>query len=142
MDPVDREILKHLRADGRLSLRRLGARVHLSAPAVAARLSRLEDTGVIARYTIETRLPRPPVITTFIDVIMKTNDHAAFARFVTEQPEVKRCYRTSGDTCYVLRVESADQTSLGLFLDKLLRYANYRTHTVISTVLEREDTEE
>lgn len=140
MDSLDREILAHLRLDGRLSTRRLGTLVHLSAPAVAARVHRLEETGVIAGYTIKVQVPRRAArISTFVDVIMKSQDHAAFARFIAQRPDVRECYRTCGDTCYLLKVETIDHESLNCFLDELLRYANYRTHTVISTLVERED---
>ena len=50
MDSKDRELIELLRDEARLSLRELGAKVALSAPAVAARLKRLEETGVIRAY--------------------------------------------------------------------------------------------
>ncbi|MCL3859592.1 Lrp/AsnC family transcriptional regulator [Actinotalea sp. K2] len=53
MDPTDREILRELTADARVTFRDLGARVGLSANAVAARVRRLQHDGVIARFTVE-----------------------------------------------------------------------------------------
>lgn len=107
---------------------------------MAARVRRLEEAGVIAGYTITVHLPQPTApISTFVYVIMKSSNHAAFAEFVTGRKDVRECYRTSGDTCYLLKVESVDHAALNSFLDELLRYANYRTHTVISTLVQRED---
>lgn len=139
VDSTDREILRHLRDDGRLSARHLGSLVHLSAPAAATRVRRLEDSGIIAHYTIQTQLAPVQGLSTFVDVLMKSSEHhAAFAAFVGESPEVRTCYRTTGNACYLLRVECPDQASLGQFLDRLLQYANYRTLTVISTLIERD----
>lgn len=47
MDQIDREILRLLSRDGRLSFRELGESVHLSANAVAERFRRLQASGVI-----------------------------------------------------------------------------------------------
>lgn len=53
MDDTDREILRTLTADARLPYRELGARVGLSANAVAARVRRMLRDGVITRFTVE-----------------------------------------------------------------------------------------
>ena len=50
LDDTDWQVLKELQADGRLSFHELGRRVGLSAPAVAERVRRLEEAGVIAGY--------------------------------------------------------------------------------------------
>ena len=50
LDAIDWRILEELQADGRLSYNELGRRVSLSPPAVADRVRRLEDAGVIAGY--------------------------------------------------------------------------------------------
>lgn len=53
LDSVDRQILQHLYEDSRISQRSLAAKVGMSAPAVAERVSRLERANVIKRHTIE-----------------------------------------------------------------------------------------
>src|SRR5438034_8862319 len=53
VDDTDRRLLQQLQEDARLSLAELGRRVGLSPPAVADRLRRLEDDGVIAGYRAE-----------------------------------------------------------------------------------------
>lgn len=134
LDRVDMAILKQLRADGRLSMRRLGERVHLTAPAVAERVRRLEERGIIARYTIEIdRSKFEPVLLAFVDVIMQSNDHARFLQFLQTRAEVREWHRISGDCCYMLRVETSDRAVLERFLDELLRYANYRLNLVLSS---------
>src|SRR3569833_4649296 len=50
LDDVDWRLLELLQADGRLSCKLLGRRINLSAPAVAERARRLEETGVITGY--------------------------------------------------------------------------------------------
>jgi Lrp/AsnC family leucine-responsive transcriptional regulator len=53
LDAVDWRLLAELQSDGRLSFKELGRRVNLSAPAVAERVRRLEEAGVITGYRAE-----------------------------------------------------------------------------------------
>ena len=49
-DATDWLLLEELQRDGRLSFNELARRINLSAPAVAERVRRLEQTGVITGY--------------------------------------------------------------------------------------------
>lgn len=100
MDDVDREILRELSVDARLPFRDLGARVGLSPNAAAARVRRLVERGVIARFTVElgpgagdapgAATPRGPGMEVFIDVRLRegvtcddfAQSHRAFTEIV------------------------------------------------------------
>lgn len=53
LDKIDREILSILRDDARIPWSTLGDRVHLSANAVADRVRRLRQRGVLRRFTVD-----------------------------------------------------------------------------------------
>jgi Lrp/AsnC family leucine-responsive transcriptional regulator len=53
LDRVDRRLLALLAADARISQRKLGRELNMSAPAVGVRLARLERAGVIRNYTVD-----------------------------------------------------------------------------------------
>lgn len=134
MDAIDKAILQYLKEDSRLSLRQLGERVHLSAPAVAERVRRLEEQGIVLRYTIVVDKNKlGTIVTAWVNVFMKNSDHARFLRFVEAKEEVRECHRLSGDSCYLLKVETRDQETLEGFLDSLLTYGNYRLNIAISS---------
>ncbi len=50
LDEIDRRIVQELLADGRLSVRELASRVHVSRATAHTRLTRLHDDGVITGY--------------------------------------------------------------------------------------------
>ena len=50
MDDTDRQIVEALRADGRMSMRTLADRIHVSRASAYARVARLERDGVITGY--------------------------------------------------------------------------------------------
>ena len=53
LDETDMEILRMLAADGRRAYSDIGEAVDLSAPAVSDRVSRLRESGVIRRFTVD-----------------------------------------------------------------------------------------
>ena len=50
MDVIDRKILERLNVDGRITMKHLANELGLSAPAVAERVKRLEQKGIITAY--------------------------------------------------------------------------------------------
>jgi DNA-binding Lrp family transcriptional regulator/YHS domain-containing protein len=53
LDDTDREILRLLLENGRKPYREIASAVDLSAPAVSDRVERLEDLGLIRRFTVD-----------------------------------------------------------------------------------------
>lgn len=128
--------MQNLKENSRQSLRRLAALVHLTPPAVAERVRRLEERGIILRYTIAVdRNKLAAKITAWVNVFLKTSDHARFLRFAEAAESVRECHRISGDSCYLLKVETADQATLERFLDHLLAYGNYRLNISLSSIV-------
>lgn len=50
LDDINRDLLDLLQVDGRMSYKELGEHIGLTAPAVAERIRKLEDAGVIRGY--------------------------------------------------------------------------------------------
>lgn len=124
LDEIDRDIIRTLSSDSRLSVRELASRVHRSATTVFERLRRLEEAKVIKQYTV---VVDNDVIgrgfTVFCNVSLKhisTEIHREFAKVVAELPEVAECYNVSGAYDYILKVQVADMKTYRSFLtDKL-----------------------
>jgi Lrp/AsnC family transcriptional regulator, leucine-responsive regulatory protein len=92
LDPIDCRILEELQGDARISSAELGRRVHLSAPAVAARVGRLEDAGVITGYRAELSLAALGLdVMAFIRVRSERGVHHAFLAALAARREVLEC---------------------------------------------------
>jgi Lrp/AsnC family leucine-responsive transcriptional regulator len=133
MDAIDREILSELREEARLSMRELGRRVALSAPAVGERVRKLEERGIIERYTIAINEPSPPVVA-YIEVTMRSAVHEPFLAFFQREDELRECSRVSGAGCYFLRAECGGLDALDALLERLRAHANYRVSVAVSIV--------
>ena len=119
LDHIDSEILRLLREDGRISWRDLGAAVGLSANAVADRVRRLRQTGVILGFVA---LIDPAAggrhIEALIGVTLKRGtDSDAFALAASRLEPVIEVLHLSGAPDYQLRVACRDTAEL----DALLR---------------------
>lgn len=124
LDDVDYSILRALKANARLSIRELAAKVHRSPTPVFERMRRLETEGVIKSYSAVIdmeKLGRGFVV--FCNVSLKhinTSIHVDFARMVNDMPEVVECYNVSGSFDYMLKVQVPDMKAYRKFVtDKL-----------------------
>ncbi|HLO11871.1 MAG TPA: Lrp/AsnC family transcriptional regulator [Pseudoneobacillus sp.] len=129
IDQTDLEILKLLESNSRMTWKEIGDIVHMTGQAVAARITKLEDLGILEGYTVRLnaeKLGNP--IFAIVTVFMKTTNHASFHQFIKERHEIKEAYRVSGEGCYSLKINVATQNDLVEILDKILIYGNYRVN--------------
>lgn len=121
MDAVDERIVAILVADGRTSFSALGRAVGLSTNAAAARVRRLEATGVIVGYqaVLGDRQPDPEAgIEAFVDVrLAPERDSDEFLAWARTLGQVVDAAHVTGPYDYHLHVRVRDMAAL----DRLLR---------------------
>lgn len=102
LDTADLLLLCALRDDCRLSLRDLGAKVSMSAPAVAARLRRLEENHVIEAYTVSVN-PGTFALTVeaLLYVCVSIHKEADFVSEMRKTLCVSSLYRIGADYTYM-----------------------------------------
>ncbi|SDI44168.1 Lrp/AsnC family transcriptional regulator, leucine-responsive regulatory protein [Sinosporangium album] len=134
MDAMDWALLAELQADARLSFSELSRRVHLSAPAVAERVRRLEETGVITGYhaRVDPALAGRPV-----SAVIRMNCYGPRCILrdgaVTAWPEILEVDRVTGDTCCILRVATASMAAFEELIDRLAPHGQPSSTMVLST---------
>jgi Lrp/AsnC family transcriptional regulator, leucine-responsive regulatory protein len=134
-DQTDWQILQCLQKDSRMQWQEIGKTVHLTGQAVAARIRRMQEVGIIEEFTVQlsyTKLGRP--LLAFITVFMHTADHASFQRFLANKPDIVEAHRVSGEGCYWLKANIATQQELTELLDTILKYGNYRVNLSIGKI--------
>jgi Lrp/AsnC family leucine-responsive transcriptional regulator len=97
LDTAGWQLLQALQENARLSYTELGQRVGLSAPAVAERVRRMENAGIISGYHAESNRAKIGFpITAIIRMSAFSGDRCTrFADFVQDIPEVLECYRVT-----------------------------------------------
>jgi Lrp/AsnC family leucine-responsive transcriptional regulator len=135
LDATDWRILKELQEDARLSHAELGRMVHLSRPAVAERMKRLEGLGIIAGYHAEINLSRLGYGVTAFVRINAHGDIGLLIEAARATPEVLECHRGTGADSMILRVVVPSLWHLEGILDKFMRFGPLSTSIVLSSVL-------
>jgi Lrp/AsnC family transcriptional regulator, leucine-responsive regulatory protein len=138
LDETNRRILEELTADARLSVAELGRRISLSAPAVADRVRRLEQAGVILGYRAELD-PRALgfPIAAVIRVRPAMRQLHKIPEIARESPEVVECHRITGEDCYLLHVRLRAIEDLEDVLDRFALFGQTTTSIVHSTPVAR-----
>jgi Lrp/AsnC family transcriptional regulator, leucine-responsive regulatory protein len=134
IDDTSWRILTELQANARLSFTELGRRVGLTAPAVAERVHRLEEAGVIAGYRLELdheRLGLP--LLAFVRLRARDGKCAEFAGVAERLPEVLESHRITGTESYVLKAAVRDVRHLEDLIDRLMPWGETTTSVVLSS---------
>lgn len=138
LDETNKRILQELQADARISYSEIGRRVGLTAPAVAERVRRMEDAGIITAYHTminPEKLGYP--ITVFIQILSSRGDCTPISDYLREFPYVEECYHVTGERDVLLKASFPSVEQLEALVEELTRYGNVSTSLVLSTRFKR-----
>ncbi|MGW2650154.1 Lrp/AsnC family transcriptional regulator [Streptomyces sp. NPDC001393] len=132
LDQIDRDILVLLQTEGRLTGAEVGRRVGLSQPAAAARIQRLEKSGVISGYRA---VVNPAALGLNIHAVIRLRTtHAQLSRaldFAARTPEVASTLRVTGEDCLIFDVHCPQAERLEELVDALAHYGPVTTSLVL-----------
>jgi Lrp/AsnC family leucine-responsive transcriptional regulator len=128
LDGVDRDLLVQLQADARMSLAELGRRVGLSSPAVAERVRRLTDEGVIRGFHTDVD-PRALgyALSAIVRIRPAPRQIAKVADLARDTPEVVECHRITGEDCFFMKVHVRDVEHLEEVIDRFTVFGQTTT---------------
>jgi Lrp/AsnC family transcriptional regulator, leucine-responsive regulatory protein len=133
LDDANLRLLAELQEDARLSFAELGRRVGLSSPAVAERMTRLEETGVIKAYRAEID-PRALGFTLGVVIRIRPapRELHKVAELAQRTPEVVECHRITGEDCYFMKAWVRDVEHLEEVIDQFAIYGQ-TTSSIMQT---------
>ena len=124
LDNIDKNILRELQHNARISNVELATRVGLSATPCLNRVKRLESEGCIEQYTI--RIDPVAVgaeLLVFVELRLDRTSKDVFNNFrqvVVKLPEILECHLVSGDFDYLLKARVADMQAYRKLLGETL----------------------
>ena len=136
LDSLNWKILKCLQQNARQTNTEIGRQVGMSSPAVAERIRKMEDAGLIENYN--TKVSPFLVGYQFKAIITLRAFMGKLRPFLTKvktYDEVLNCYRITGDENIVMEVVLTDQKHLEKFIDQLITYGESKTQIVLSQVV-------
>lgn len=136
LDDLNWRILKYLQENARESFANIGRKVGLTPPAVAERVKKMEDLGVINGYkALVSHTLTGYQLRAIITLRAFMGKLKPFLEAVVSFEEVVHCYRITGNENIIMHVVLKDQFHLEKFIDKLIQYGETRTHIILSDVV-------
>lgn len=133
LDDIDWHIIACLRNNARVSFTDLGRQVHLSLAAVAERVRKLEERGVILGYRVALNpllLGLP--VQAFLRVSSSQQNCKRVVALAHALPEVREAYRVTGTESYVLKVFAPSVAHLEYLIDQFLALGDVMTSLILS----------
>ena len=145
LDGTDRRILQTLQGNARLPNTELADAVGLTPAPCLRRVKRLEETGVISKYTALLDPGRVGLgLTVFVTITLDRQTRRTYDEFAGQmraRPEVLECYLLLGERDFLLKVVVADLEAYQQFyLNHLTTIAGVRNINSIIAVNEEKHT--
>lgn len=135
MDTTDYKIIEILLEDGRIPMKELAQKVALSAPAVAERVKRLEEDGIITGYKAVVNYEKlGKKINVLINVGMNVQRAEKFMEFVKNENSIIECHHVTGPYCKILKAKFDDIASLENLIGKIQQFGNTETFIILSSI--------
>jgi Lrp/AsnC family transcriptional regulator, leucine-responsive regulatory protein len=134
MDEVSWKIVEALQENARISFSELGRQVGLTPPAVAERVRRLEDVGIIEGYRAVVNVQKLGLpLTAIIRFAARGRGSSETKHRLAAISEIIECYHVTGEDCFVLRIAVPSTEHLEGLLERLTDFGDTTTSIVLST---------
>ncbi|MCE4945406.1 MULTISPECIES: Lrp/AsnC family transcriptional regulator [Streptomyces] len=137
-DDADRRILDVLQHDGRVGNAELARSVNLSPSTVAARVRRLEESGVISGYAavIDPERVGLPVLA-FVRLRQTGGTGQPFRDLLADTPEILEAHHVTGENALFLKVAARSMKHLEEVSGRIGALGEVATSVVYSSPLPR-----
>lgn len=140
MDQIDQKLIAILQENARMPLKAIAAQVFLSAPAVSARIEKLEAQKLIRGYHAEIDPQKLGYhITAFISLELSAQQKPEFYPFIEACPNVLECNCVTGVYSMLIKVAFPSTQELDRFIGELSHFGNTSTQIVFSTPVPHRD---
>lgn len=137
LDTISWKILSCLQENARQSNTEIARQAGITSPAVAERIRKMEDAGIIEGfYAKVSHFETGHQLKAIITLRAFMGRLKPFIHKVSSFSEVVNCYRITGNENIVMEVVLNNQKHLEQFIDKLITYGETRTHIVLSNIVE------
>ena len=136
LDSIHSKILNLLQKNARISNTEIARQVGISSPAVAERIKKMEDLGIISNYL--TKVDHNALgygLRALITVRAFMGRLKPFLHQIKSYKEVVNCYRITGNENIVMEVVFENQKHLEKFIDELISYGETKTQIILSDVV-------
>ena len=137
LDVLNQKILSCLQQNSRQTNTEIARNVGISSPAIAERIRKMEDAGIIKGYkTKVSSFELGYQLRAIVTMRAFMGKLKPFLSKVSSFPEIVNCYRITGNENIVMEVVLENQKHLERFIDQLITYGETKTQIILSSVVE------
>ncbi|PEB79353.1 Lrp/AsnC family transcriptional regulator [Bacillus nitratireducens] len=134
MDEIDKKIIPLLQEDAMMKITEMTEHLHLSRPSVTERLKRLQDTGIIEKYTALVSLDAVgKSIQAFLRIENLKIPCKKFEEKIYEEYRMLECHRVTGESSYYLKVAVHSMKELEELIDIVIPFGTVKTSMILSS---------
>jgi Lrp/AsnC family transcriptional regulator, leucine-responsive regulatory protein len=133
LDKLSQRILKELCNDARVSNAEIGRRVGLSSPAVAERIQKMEEQGIVrGHHTVVDFDKLGLSIRALINFKSLSLKHDDMLNMIENMPEIVEWHTITGTPCMVLKVVTNSSKELEAVIVHLGKFGETSTSLILS----------
>jgi Lrp/AsnC family leucine-responsive transcriptional regulator len=133
LDDLNWSILEELQQNSRLTAAEIGRRVGLSAPAVADRIQRLEEKGIIKGYQTNIDFDKLGLtIRAFILFRPAVVAHKEMIKMIGAIPEVLEWHTITGHYAVLIKIAAFSSEQLAGIIERLEDFGETNTSMILS----------
>lgn len=135
MDRIDRKILQILSQNAAATATEMVPLVNLSIPAINKRIQKLQESGVIKRFTVlvDPESVGKPILAFMLIVLQQGARMETLMDFIQSDPDILECCGVTGEYDYLLKVCAANVGALQKKINYLKKTAGVvKSHTMLS----------
>ena len=141
MDIIDVEIINILQENARTPVSDISKKVNLSPPAVADRIKKMVDNGIIREFTtiLEPNLNGRELEALLFVTLRSAESAPKFMKMVDKEDDILSCYYLTGDYDYLMKISTKNTVTLEKLIGKiksLQEFSRTRTIIVLKTIKE------
>ncbi|WP_044174271.1 Lrp/AsnC family transcriptional regulator [Flectobacillus major] len=137
LDKLYWDILVLLQENARLSFAEIGRQVGLSSPAVAERVQKLEEAGIIKRFSIDLDCEKLGY-SLKASILFKAHSGKiqAFLNYIKQMPEIYQCDRITGEYCLVMKLVVKRPNDLENIINQFSEFGDSTTSVILSSPID------
>lgn len=134
LDRTSWQLLEALQENARLSYAELGRIVGLSPPAVAERVKKMEEIGIITGYRVEIDAEKIGLpITALIALTTTPQQYPQVIALMTNLTEIQCCHHVTGDSSFTIEAKVSSIAHLEKLIEQISQYGQTKTSIVLSS---------
>lgn len=130
LDNIDRKLLELLKQDARMSYVELGAKVGLSEAAVRRRIKKLQEEGVIKKFTVEIEVGQGASALTLVSVMPSMPTSEVSAK-IKNLPGVQKVYEITGQYDIAVLITGSNIAEVNKCIDDIRKSDGVATTNTI-----------